>query len=917
MTRRNTELLLFVIAAFCVALLYTMLYFAQGEELGVTLFACPAVALVGFIIIHIVLRKFAPATDSALLPIVYVLCNCGIAFIMRLDGSAAALQTGWLVLGIAVFVCVVIFCKDVNVFADYPFILAAAALILFLSPLLPVIGHESYGSRIWLSIAGHSIQPGEFAKIAFVLFLAGYLARNREMLSVFTWNIGPFRLPDARTLLPLLLIWGFSFAIAALEKDLGSALLLFVIFIAMIYISTGKKFYLVVALILVAIAAVALYTLFDHVQIRVATWLDPFEDANGNGYQLSQTLYSLADGGLFGVGIGNGLSYVIPVATSDFIFAVIGEETGLLGASAIILLYLCFAVRGFVIASRAKNDVSSFIASGLTISIIVQAFIIVGGVTKLIPLTGLTLPFISQGGSSLVASFLLLGLLVSCGKQETTAETELQVTTTISKLNSSLGRYSLGRRFTTGMVTFSVLIAALIGNLTWIMVVQAENIQEMPENGHTITNEAKIQRGSISTIDGTILAQSVDNGEGLYERIYPQGSLASHVVGYYSSTYGTSGIEESQNDALTGKKSFATWSDAISALAGTGTSGNDVTLTIDSRVQKAAEDALSGYSGACVVINPKTGAVLALASSPSYDLSDVESYFEDSNNSALYNRATQALYAPGSTFKIVTLATALENNVASEDSTYSSPGTIEIGNAEVSNFNSYDYGTVTLSRATEVSSNTAYAQLGVDIGSDLLVKTAEAFGFDKTFDFDLYVSTSIMAKASEMTEWELAWAAAGEPVGVVSESHESEPGPQASVLQMAMVGCAIANDGLINKPYLVDSIYSASGECSYTASTSMLYKAISSTTAKRVRSVLEGVVNNGTGYPAALSEVQVAGKTGTAELDDGNNYWFVGMAPSDDSSVVVAIVIEKGETNIAATRAKNVFETALEVQGLY
>ena len=241
---------------------------------------------------------------------------------------------------------------------------------------------------------------------------------------------------------------------------------------------------------------------------------------------------------------------------------------------------------------------------------------------------------------------------------------------------------------------------------------------------------------------------------------------------------------------------------------------------------------------------------------------------------------------------------------------------MEIGNAEVTNFDEISYGTISLARATEVSSNTVYGQLGVEMGATTIVQIASKFGFGKTIDFELPLVPSLMPEPEDMTTWETAWAAAGEPVGQTSSTHQSAAGPQATVLEMALVGCAIANDGVIEQPYLVDSIYNANGERSYTASPSTLLKATSASTAQRVRSVLEGVVNNGTGYPAAVSGVQIAGKTGTAELDDGNNYWFVGMGPSDDSSVVIAIVIEKGESNIAASRAKNVLETALQVQGV-
>lgn len=917
MSRRVSELLLLCAAAPIVVLLFVMLAVTQGEQVGLSAISVPLIMFALFVVAHVATRFLAPSADPALLPIIFGLCGIGMAFITRIDASMAAQQLVWLAVGVGTFILVLVFVKSIDKLAEYKYLMAVIGFALLLSPMLPGIGTENYGSRIWLSIGSFSFQPGEIAKIAIVLFLAGYLASNREMLSVFTWRIGPVELPDIRTLLPLLFMWAIAIVIVVFEKDLGSALVFFFVFIAMLYFASGRKFYLIISLVLASIAAVGLYFAFSHVQVRVQTWLDPFADAQNTGYQLVQALYSLADGGFFGTGIGQGLSTLIPVVESDFIFACIGEETGLLGAAAVLLLYLCFAIRGFATAARAKSDVSSFVAAGLTTTIVLQAFIIVGGVTKLIPLTGLTLPLISKGGSSLLMAFICVALLMRCGDEGTTLDEEITSATTVISPNNALGRFQLGKRLTSGMCFFALMFALLVGNLTNIMVVQADAYQAMPSNNHTILNNQKIQRGTISTSDGVILAESSANDDGTYTREYPQGSLAAHVVGYYSTTYGTSGIEASQNEVLTGKKSFATLNDALAAVTGTGTAGNDITLTINSDIQKAAQNALSGYNGACVVMNPKTGEVLAMASSPTYDASDPEQALSSTDEStSVFNRATQALYAPGSTFKIVSLAAALETNTASEDTIYSAPGTMTLGNAAVTNFDNIGYGNITLARATEVSSNTAYGQLGLQLGAETLVRTANNFGFDTTISFDIPVIESLMAAPSEMTDWETAWAAAGEPVGQTSSVHPSAPGPQASVLEMALVGCAIANDGIIQQPYLVDSIYNANGERSYTASSQTMLKATDATTAQRVRTVLEGVVNNGTGQEAAVSGVQIAGKTGTAELDDGNNYWFVGMGPSDDSSVVVALVIEKGETGIAASRSKNVFETALRVQGV-
>lgn len=915
MTRRNLELALLCIAAPLVILLFAMIALGEGSSLSWENLGVPVGIFIAFLIAHLAIRKLAPGADPALLPLSFALSGIGIAFVTRLAPELAMRQVMWLFFGVVCMLLVLIFLKNLDRIANYKYTLMIVGFLLLLSPLLPVVGQEIYGSRIWLNIAGISFQPGEIAKILIVLFLAGYLAQNREMLSIFTHRIGPFKIPDLATLVPLLVMWVISLLIVIFEKDLGSALVVFFVFITMLYVATGKKTYLIIGFVLIAIGGVAAFLLFDHVQIRVDTWLDPFKDATGDGYQLVQAIFSIADGGLFGVGIGNGMSDQIPIVESDFIFAAIAEETGLLGAAGLLLLYLCFAIRGLVTAARAKSDVSSFIAVGLTASIILQAFIIVGGVTRLIPLTGLTLPFVSQGGSSLLASFIAIGFLLRCGDQSTGLGTEMISGTGTLSSESVLGRVSLGKRLTKTMIAFSVLFALLVANLTLIMVVQANDYKNMPSNNHTLAREARTERGTISTYDNVVLAQSVLQDDGTYKRVYPSGTLAAHVVGYASEAYGTAGIEASYNDTLKGQRNYASWVDVVNAATDAGTPGNDVKLTINSTIQQAAEQALDGFNGACAVIDPETGAVLALASSPSYNASDIESILSSgSDSSALYNRATQALYSPGSTFKMVSLTTALENNVATESSVFSSPGEMTIGNGKVNNFGNYSYGEITLARATELSSNTVYGQLGTQIGSDRLVEGSEKFGFNQDVSFDIPLVKSLMPDPNEMTEWETAWATAGEPVG----QHASPAGPQATVLQMALVGCVIANDGVMEQPYLVDSIYNADGECSFTARPSSLMTATSSSIAKRVRTVLEGVVNSGTGTAAAVQGVQITGKTGTSET--GKEYddsWFVGMGPSENCKVVVAIALEQGASldGGAASRAQNVLETALKTQG--
>ncbi|MCF0104952.1 MAG: FtsW/RodA/SpoVE family cell cycle protein, partial [Eggerthellaceae bacterium] len=362
----------------------------------------------------------------------------------------AVRQIIWLFAGVVCMILVLIFVQNIDKLMRFKYTLMVLGIILLAAPMLPVVGREISGSRIWVSLGILSFQPGEFAKLCIIVFLAGYLSAMRERLSVSTWRIGSLRLPDPSSLLPLLGMWAVSMLIAVFEKDLGSALVFFTMFIILLYIASGRKIYVIIALLHLVIGAFLLYQFFGHVQDRVEIWLDPFQDPQGAGYQVCQSLYSLVDGGLTGRGIGNGLAKLIPVVESDFIFVAIGEEMGLLGAAGVLLLFLCFAIRGFITASRAKSDISSLIAVGLTGVIVVQAFIIVGGVTKLIPLTGITLPFVSQGGSSMMASLIAVGLILRCGDSGTGLDTEM-INFKASQ-DSVLGRYVLGKRLVGVMI---------------------------------------------------------------------------------------------------------------------------------------------------------------------------------------------------------------------------------------------------------------------------------------------------------------------------------------------------------------------------------------------------------------------------------------------------------------------------------
>ncbi|MDR0347632.1 MAG: FtsW/RodA/SpoVE family cell cycle protein, partial [Coriobacteriales bacterium] len=569
----------------------------DGRPLTLETLAVPFGLFGAFIVSHLAIRKLAPNADPALLPIVFVLSGIGIAFVMRLAPKLASRQVMWLFLAIAAMLVTLLLVRSIRKLCSYKYLLMLLGITMLLLP--AVVGAEIYGSKIWLSIGGFSFQPGEVAKVLIVLFLAGYLADNREMLSVGGRRVGNFTIPDLRTLLPLLIMWLLSLAIVVFERDLGSALLFFGLFLVMLYIATGRKFYVFAGMGLAVVGGVAAFLAFSHVQQRINIWLDPYAYRYEAGGQLIQGLYSLADGGLFGTGIGRGMPEYIPVVESDFIFAAIGEEMGLLGASGVLLLFVLFAVRGFTVAARANSDVAAFAATGLTTAIILQAFVIVGGVTRFIPLTGVTLPFMSQGGSSLLASFIIVGLLLRTSDSGTGHEKELAGVTGFD--GGVLGRVTLGRRLTILITGFACLFALLIGNLTWHMAINAEAVRNDPLNNHTLARNLDTQRGAILTSDGLVLAHSEKDENGRWKRVYPEEELAAHAVGYISPQFGATGVEATYAETLAGRTNFGSWNDALDALANKDVPGNDVYLTIVSDIQKAAERALEGKVGGAVV----------------------------------------------------------------------------------------------------------------------------------------------------------------------------------------------------------------------------------------------------------------------------------------------------------------------------
>jgi cell division protein FtsW (lipid II flippase) len=423
MTARGRELVGLVLAGLIAGAALASAALAREAEATPGIAAYGALFLGLYLAAHVVVRRTAPFADGALLPLAAVLTAFGVTFNYRLDAEDGARQALWVVIGVGVLAAVlVVLRRDYRVLESYRYLFGVSAIVLLLLPSVPGLGERVNGVRLWVSAGPLQFQPGELAKVCLVLFLAGYLREKRE-------SVASGRLKDVG---PLLAIWGAAMLVIVQTNDLGSALLVFGIFLAMLYVATGRALYVGLGLGLFLAGAAVLYSAIGRVQERVTIWLQPWTDEkvycalNGQleyrqdcgSYQLVKSLYSIANGGFGGTGIGRGTftspdgAELIPYLRTDFIYSAIAQEAGLIGAAALLLCCMLFVVRGMRIALAAEDGFSKLLAAGLTFGFALQTFIIVGGVLRVVPLTGITLPFVSYGGTSVVANFVALALLL-------------------------------------------------------------------------------------------------------------------------------------------------------------------------------------------------------------------------------------------------------------------------------------------------------------------------------------------------------------------------------------------------------------------------------------------------------------------------------------------------------------------------
>ena len=573
-------------------------------------------------LIHRFLIKSLPERDLYIFPAASLLAGWGLLTVWRLDESFGLKQTAWLAIATVVFIALLRLPKDLSFLRNYKYIFLSAGLLITALTLIFGTNPLGIGPRLWLNLGGVYFQPSEPLKVLLVIYLSAYLADRVNI-----------RLSSVPLLIPTVVVTGLALLLLVVQRDLGTASIFIMIFTVFIFIATGKRRILIGTGSFLLAALLIGYYFVDIIGTRVVGWLNPWGDPTGNSYQIIQSLLAVANGGILGRGLGIGSPLLVPVSISDFIFAAISEEAGLIGALGLICLIWLILSRGLIIALRAPDQFRRYLAAGMTAYLGIQSLLIIGGNLRLLPLTGVTLPFVSYGGSSLLTSFLALYLLLTISHVEDDEPAPLKESRSISTLSG----------------IFAVGFAACTLAGAWWAIVRGDDLLSRTDNARRAIADRYVLRGEI--VDSNNKPLNVTTGvSGSYLRNYLYPDLAP-ITGYTHPVYGQAGLEASLDEYLRGLQGNPSSLVLTNQLVyGTPPPGLDVRLSIDLSLQTRADELLGGHTGAIILMNAETGEILVMASHPTYDpnlLDEQGETLSQDENSPLLNRATQGLYPLG------------------------------------------------------------------------------------------------------------------------------------------------------------------------------------------------------------------------------------------------------------------------------
>ncbi len=682
------------------------------------------------------LKRLRPLRDPFILPVGLLLSGWGVLTIWRLVPGFGLRQMGWFVLGVGAMLIVFRLPADLSWLRRYRYLWLIVGVALTAMTLLLGTNPSSVEPRLWLGCCGIYLQPSEPLRLLLISFFASYLADRMT----FRWGERSRIWPI--TYAPLIVVWGLSVALLVMQGDIGAGTLYLVILAALLYLVTGKWHILIVAFMVILLGGLIGFGLSASVQSRILAWIDPWSDPSGGSYQLMQALIAVASGGVLGRGPGIGSPAFVPVVHSDFVFTAIVEEWGLLGGLSLIALFAILVARGFRVAARSKESFSVILAGGLSIGFAFQAILIVGGNIRMLPLVGVTLPFVSYGGSSLMTNMIALSFLLL-----------------LSGGSGGVERFSRPLRTIHGWISAAwVGLAVLLG---WWTIYYAPLLTARTDNPRRAVSELYNLRGNIVDRTNEVLATSTGE-QGSYERVYPA-PWAATVTGFSSLAYGQTGVERTMDKVLRGEAGYPLsvgWWDRM--LTGYPPVGLDVRLTIDSALQRNAWEVIKDETGAIVILDPSDGDLLAMVSSPSYDPNRVDAEWQsliDREGAPLLNRVTQGLYQPGMAFAPFVMAWSetkglvrLEDRASNASSAISVDGTELRCSTTVSKADGVDYA-----RALRAGCPGPFVELGADLGRDGIAGMLQAFGFTRSPSIRLETAPMpAVAIGSSESEWQMA-----------------------------------------------------------------------------------------------------------------------------------------------------------------
>jgi cell division protein FtsW (lipid II flippase)/cell division protein FtsI/penicillin-binding protein 2 len=823
---------------------------------------------------HLLLCRYTHDRDPLLLPLAGLLTGLGLLLIARLaDVTFLLRQSIWLAISTAVFLLIATRPPRLRWLRRYRYTWLLGGLALLATTLIFGTNPSGYGPRLWLGgyitgLGSVFFQPSEILKLLMVVYLASYLAEKRELV-LNGPQVGRMRLPSLPYLAPLLAMWGLAMVLLAWQQDLGAALLFFLTFLVMLYQASSSWGYVAAGLVLFFIAIIAAYALFDTVALRVDIWLNPWADPDGRAFQIVQSLIAFASGGLMGQGLGQGSPTFIPAVHTDFPFTAIAEELGLAGTLGMIAAYAVLTLDGVRIALNARTPFRRLLAAGLATLLGIQAWIIMAGSAKLIPLTGVTLPFVSYGGSSLLSSFIALGLLTTVSRDER-SETFLLDTKRPSVMTAPIRRLGLG---------LLVLFAGLAAVSGYWALVRQEAIRSRDDNPRLVIAEQHVHRGPIFDRHGVVLARSQATGNGIQQRIYLTPTVPT--VGYYNLKHGVGGIEASADSLLRGLESRSEGDLLLDELLHRQPDGQGIALTIDAELQKEVAAAMKGTGsplmpsagtrpqGAAVLVDVASGEILALVSQPTYDPNTLDADWEqlESDPAApLLNRATQGLYQPGGVLQPVVLAAGLEADAVSLEAPVGNPDeSIMIDGRSLDC--TYTPDGETLADAFAAVCPAPLAELGATLGAQVLETAFRQWGLDAP------PALEIPTEAGDVQVTDPRLAAVG------------QEGLTVTPLQLALVTAAIGNEGVMPPAQLVLKTESTDGRWQVASPPGQPVQVISPDLAERLRTLLR---------PAANGQVLGHSSLALAGADRPSHAWYLGLAPAQAPRYAVVVLLEHG-----------------------